>query len=436
MACIIRFPNSGVRELRKRCRFKNKDVQVKDEYGGSRKYPCIVLYEEETDIPIIYTGLERYLRHLAKSELLSEKTLSVMANGVCKFLNYLLKETDINTIHECNLVKIRDGLRFMRARDDGSFYARETWMKYTNYVINFLVMYYMHNRDSLFFNYTGEELMERIIIEDEKHRRRVVIDCKASLHILKPPIARRKNRVLVEGYLDLLMYEAKKYEPDIVLGIALGAYAGMRAGEIVNVSCGAVQVIRRSFGMLSDIEIDLLEKAPYFRDRKWKTDPGSIKKNRKQKIYRDFVMKFNELYEIHIARMEIRGMDISSGAPLFVNKQGRPMTVQTYSERLKKLFYERFLPGLKYSCEKQGTYADNVAFIEAYEKEYPGAHMFRHWYTMYLLTKAKLTAGEIMKWRGDSSQESMNDYIHENEDLIEIYRESAYAFQSKIMEDI
>ena len=134
--------------------------------------------------------------------------------------------------------------------------------------------------------------------------------------------------------------------------------------------------------------------------------------------------------------MELRGFDTSKNAPLFVNKQGNPMTVQTYSDRVKKLFYERFLPSLKITCERQGTYADNVAFIETYEIEYPGAHMFRHWFTMYLITKAKLTSGEIMKWRGDSSQESMNDYIHENADLIEIYRESSYAFQSQILEDI
>ena len=94
------------------------------------------------------------------------------------------------------------------------------------------------------------------------------------------------------------------------------------------------------------------------------------------------------------------------------------------------------MPSLKKSCERQGTYADNAAFIETYEIEYPGAHMFRHWFTMYLLTKAKLTSGEIMKWRGDSSQESMNDYIHENSELIEVFRESSYIFQAQILEDI
>ena len=112
------------------------------------------------------------------------------------------------------------------------------------------------------------------------------------------------------------------------------------------------------------------------------------------------------------------------------------MSVQTYSDRLKKLFYERFIPALKKTCEREGTYADNAAFIEAYEIEYPGAHMLRHWFTMYLLTKAKLQSAEIMRWRGDSSQKSMDAYIHENGELIEIFEESSYAFQAQILEDI
>ena len=53
---------------------------------------------------------------------------------------------------------------------------------------------------------------------------------------------------------------------------------------------------------------------------------------------------------------------------------------------------------------------------------------------MYLLTKARLTSGEIMKWRGDSSQESMNEYIHENAEMIYLFRETSYSFQEQILE--
>lgn len=436
MSNIIQFPDSDVKEYRQKCCFMNRTVQVKGEEGELHKYPCIVLYEEETDIPILYTGLERYLCHLIKSELLNGKTLSAKAYAICHFLNYMLKETDVNSLHECTLETIRRFLKWMKIQEDGTEYNKDTWLRYRDYVIDFLLMYYIYNRDTLPFRYVGEELKSHTIVKDEKHHKKAAIVHNASLHISAPKTTHKKNRILVDGYLDLLLYESKKHEPDITLGIALGAYAGLREGEVVNITCGRLQTIRKGFGMVAGVKIDLTDKAPYFKNWSKKTDPGTIKKNRIQKVYNDFISDISDLYECHIALMESRGFDTSKDAPLFVNRQGNPMTVQTYSDRVKKLFYERFLPSLKRTCELQGTYVDNAAFIEAYEVEYPGAHMFRHWFTMYLLTKARLTSGEIMKWRGDSSQESMNEYIHENADLIEIFRESSYAFQSQILEDI
>lgn len=433
---VIQFPNSDIKVYRQKCCFMNRNVQVNGEDGELRKYPCIVLYEGETNIPILYTGLERYLCHLVKSELLNEKTLSARAYAICHFLNYILKKTDINTLHECTLETVRGFLKSIKTKSDGNQYNKSTWLRYRDYVMDFLLMYYTYNKEILPFQYVGEELQVLTIIKDEKHRKKVTIVRNASLSISTPKTTHKKNRILVDGYLELLLYEAKKYEPDITLGIALGAYAGLREGEVVNVTCDGVQTLRKGFGMVSGIEIDLSDKAPYFKNWSKKTDPGTIKKNRIQKVYNDFVEDIVELYNYHIDLMESRGLNTSKDAPLFVNKHGNPMTVQVYSDRVKRLFYERFLPSLKMTCELQGTYADNVAFIETYENEYPGAHMFRHWFTMYLLTKAKLTSGEIMRWRGDSSQESMNDYIHENADLIEIFRESSYAFQAQILEDI
>ena len=433
---IIPFPDNGVKEYRQECCFMNRAVQIEGEDGKLKNYPCIVLYEMETNIPILYTGLERYLCHLQKSESLDEKSLSIKAYAICHFLNYVLRKTNINSLHECTLETVRGFLKSIKMKENGSEYNKETWLRYRDYVMDFLILYYTYNRDVLPFRYMGEELKSLTIAKDEKYHKKVAIVHNASFRISPRKTIHKKNRVLVDGYLDLLLYEAKKYAPDITLGIALGAYAGLREGEVVNVTCGRIKTLRRGFGMIAGIEIDLTDEAPFFKSWSKKTDPGAIKKNRIQKVYNDFIAEIKDLYDYHIALMEQKGFDTGKNAPLFVNKQGNPMTVQTYSDRIKKLFYERFLPSLKKSCERQGTYADNAAFIETYEIEYPGAHMFRHWFTMYLLTKAKLTSGEIMKWRGDSSQESMNDYIHENSELIEVFRESSYIFQAQILEDI
>jgi integrase len=434
MSNIVLFSPKDTTRYRGRFVFMNRTVPIVGDDGEKKNYPCLVLYEKDTDIPVLYTGLERYLCHLVKGEALDGKTLSQRAYAVCHFLNYLLKETSIDAIHECSIDTIRAFVKSIRKQDGRTSYQKDTWLRYRDFVIEFLVLYYESNKDTLPFLYKGEELRTIEIIRDGKHHRKAAVVYNSSFHVPAPKTTHKKNRILVDGYLDLLLYEAKKYDPDITVGIALGAYAGIREGEMVNVTCGRVKTIRGSYGSISGIEVDLTAKAPYFIGWKGKTGPGTIKKYRMQRVYSDFTRDFLDILDAHMLRMESRGYDTGSESPLFVNKQGRPMTVQTYSDRVKQLFYQRFLPSLKRTCEAQGTYADHAAFIETYESEYPGAHMFRHWFTMYLLTKARLTSGEIMRWRGDSCQESMDDYIHENASLIEMFRESSYTFQSWILD--
>ena len=59
----------------------NRAVQVEGEDGELQKYPCIVLYEEETDIPIpvSYTHLDVYKRQTF-----------LCAAGDCRFVNVFL----------------------------------------------------------------------------------------------------------------------------------------------------------------------------------------------------------------------------------------------------------------------------------------------------------------------------------------------------------
>ena len=112
------------------------------------------------------------------------------------------------------------------------------------------------------------------------------------------------------------------------------------------------------------------------------------------------------------------------------------MSVHTYKRRVKKLFFEHFLPDLKKASEQNGTWAIDAPYIEAYEDDYPGAHAFRHWFTMYLLQKAKLPTDLISKWRGDSNRESMLTYIHINADMLESFETAAHTFHRSWLEEI
>ncbi len=430
---IIVLPNT-IREYRKKCRFENKGTQILDEEGKLHKYPCIGLYDDAGGL-IYQTGLERFLRNLNESEFLDEETLDIRAYAVCHFLNYILWETEVNAIHECNLTLIRKCLASLKTKKDGSEYPKETWAKYKAHICDFLVLYYNKNCERLPFMYSEDELKSQNSADYNKYGRNSKFQ-GVSLFIKAPRSVHKKNRVLIDGYLDLIIYEAKKYNPPLALAIGMGAYAGIREGGIVNTTFGRIKTHYGGYGVLDYIDIDIRYPAQHFENWPKKTKPGNIKKYRLQKVYFDFTRKFQKLFEDHTAWMVSNGYDTSSSAPLFLNRQGKPMSVQVFSKELKDLFYDHFLPDLKESCKRQNTYADNAAYIEAYEQEYPGAHMLRHWFTMYLLVKAKLSEGEVMKWRGDSSQESMNDYIHENQELIESFKKSSYAFQSQIMEAI
>ncbi|MCD7991872.1 MAG: hypothetical protein LUK37_08885 [Clostridia bacterium] len=183
-----------------------------------------------------------------------------------------------------------------------------------------MVLYHEYNQDSFPFRYTGAELRTAIVLRDEQSHRKVAMVYPVSLYLKAPRTTHKKNRLLVDGYLDLLLYEAKKYEPDISLGIALGAYAGLREGEVVNISFGAVRTIRRGFGIISGLEIDLTDDAPFFKGWAGRTDPGSIKKYRRQRVYPDFLHAVSILFEEHTVSMAARGYPTGKDDPVFVNR--------------------------------------------------------------------------------------------------------------------
>ena len=49
--------------------------------------------------------------------------------------------------------------------------------------------------------------------KNKTNHKKATIVHNSALHISAPKITHKKNRILVDGYLDLLLYEAKKYEP-------------------------------------------------------------------------------------------------------------------------------------------------------------------------------------------------------------------------------
>ena len=420
---------------RKAFKFIVRNVRLRID-GDNDTYPVIMFIHSESDIPVAYTGFERYINDYNKAKKLKGTTLYKKANSVCIFLNYILWNTRINELHECTLKNVRDFLVYLKSEHEG-YDDPEEFFKVRACVFDFLCRYYENNNATYTFGFSSRDLKEERFVRDARSGRLKVVASYNDLSI-KPPHKhrRKKNRVLFMEASDLILYAAKKYDPMLVLPIAFQLYAGIREGEIANVTCGGITIKRGPYKSVTDIEIYLEEEQKTFKDWEGLTDPGSIKTHADAKIYPKFLNRVINLYDEHMAMLESLGYDTSPDQPLFRNTWGKPMTEATYRARVKKLFYDHFLPLLKAQCEMDGTLAENLAYIEAYENDYPGAHMFRHWFTNYLTIVENLNEAEIKEWRRDSSMFSQDDYLHVTPEIRREYLSCKYTFQKHILDEI
>lgn len=438
---IIQIINDS--EILNNCIYLNRPVMFKKDDGTVYRMPCIGVYTRDLGINIVHTGLEIYIIDFARHNGLSSTSLNKKAKNVCSFLNYLLwNEPQVDNLQDVDIQILKRFLINYKTKSDGTTRKADTWSRCRCDVWDFLSNYYNFNKDKLDFKYSDRELFK---LKDERlinfGKWKTSNSEYAGLFVKPPTDTNHKNRYLPLGYLDLMIHTAKKYKPQLVLPISLMAYAGLREGELVNVTRSSIKFLYGSYQTLAGAEIDLTKQADYAQHYDGKTEFGSIKRFRRQNVYYDFVKSVKEYYDNHILLLDTHfknagKQDIGLDGPLFLNDYGRPLTVSAFTSQLKKFFYDYFLPELKLYCQKQNTYPENAPYIEAFENEYPGAHMFRHWFTMYLLTQAKLSTGEIVRWRGDACEESMLSYIHINREMIDAYKNCAFVFTEMLLEDM
>lgn len=422
---------------RSKYKFLTKNILLHDEYGNQRLYYCIVLIESESKNVVCRTGLEKYVIDLSCVDVIGESTYRVAMSRVTAFLNYLLHNTNINSINEVSVNEIRGFLINSRIKTNGEEVKGDTWKRTQKDVFVFLENYYKYNHESIEFGYKGDDLRDITIVrnKDARHNKKYVITEYKALNVKAPKANDHKHRkrTIMYGHLEALLYTARKYDPMIYLAISLMAYAGLREGEVVNLAFSDVTE-RRKIGVLEKITINLSVSDKF---RTGKSHTGVIKKYRQQDVYPDFLSNIDNAIEVHKDYLQAYGFPQEGNNPIFYNKHGKAMSVTTLTSRIKELFQKYFLTILKETSSNTDFEGETYAFIEAYEDEYPGAHMFRHWFTMYLITKKKLRPEEVRKWRGDSpNSNAYEDYMHLNYDLIEAYKNTSYSFQESLVGDI
>lgn len=435
MSKILNFDSYKID--RSKYEFKTENALLHDEYGNLRLYFCIVLIDIVTGDVVAHTGLEKYVVDLSYTNSISESTHRYAMSRVKNFLNYIIHETNINALNEITVNEIRGFLIKSRTDESDNEIKSESFGKIKTDIFNFLENYYKYHRDEVEFGYNGDDLRKITIVSDAnaKKRRKSVIKENKALYVKAPNKndSKRRNRVIMYGHLKALLYAAKKYDPMTYLPIMIMAYSGLRIGALVNITFEDISVKRR-LGVLERITVEARKPD---RFRTGKSHKGSNKKIRTAEVYTDFLSDVAEAIEFHKDYLQAHGWAIEGENPCFINKYGGAISATTLSDRIRALFYDHFIDILRETSTSTEFEGETYAYIDYYEEEYPGAHMFRHWFTMYLIAKKNLEPAEVRKWRGDApGSDSYEEYIHINSDLIEKYKTVAYSFQEQLLADI
>ena len=229
--------------------------------------------------------------------------------------------------------------------------------------------------------------------------------------------------------LELLISLAFKRAPNIVFALCLQAFAGLRPSEVCNVrqECSplgpGIEFVMGSSNITYP-QIDLRRELTLRSDN---IHVGGIKKARVQRVYPAFIEAFTVVYEWHKERLAYRKFE-EAYAPMFINRDGKAMTYDSYLYQFDNLVSKYFIPAL---FSSNNTELQQYGHIIKERKLSP--HALRHAYTVQLVLRG-VSAAELMYWRGDSCITSSATYVANKGELTKLAKQVGADFTQFIVE--
>ena len=201
-----------------------------------------------------------------------------------------------------------------------------------------------------------------------------------------------------------------KYDPDILLAVALQLFAGLRPSEPLSISENELCIHQHSEHMVS-VKINLTQEK-ILREDGVMTE--GIKKHRIAEVYPAFLPAFADCWK----RWKSVNKDRKDPSPLCLDTNGNAMTYLTYYRRFKKAV-EDIIPLLRTDPDIE---IRDYALLLLDEGAAP--HILRHVFTVTLVLSG-LSEAEIMHARGDTSPLSALTYLSRKSELSKRYSETA-----------
>lgn len=195
---------------------------------------------------------------------------------------------------------------------------------------------------------------------------------------------------------------SESQDPMITFGVVLGAFCGLRAGEIVQIHRGRLK------GFDNDVLgcwIDLCKDEILRSDGKI---TGNIKTKKNLMVYEGFseIVKF--YYKKHINFLMSKNLNTNIYGALFLNDNGTAMLEKTYLKRYNKLtslLYKNILLLAEKGVENA------ILEKEMLETGKLTPHSLRHFFTQFLKEYGEENPISLANYRGDKNIKTQNIYL-------------------------
>lgn len=378
-------------------RFNKRKLTIVTKDGKQKSYYFIVIENTKT-FKMKITSYSRYL--LLKLIDMQPETVDYHAKVIVSFLNYVFFENyEKYKILDITDLKLEYGEEYLRDYSNGKIgktnKTNETIRKARN-VLNSFYQFLYFDEYKKQMNYITKEDFGLIYLKKNKIKYSYANLFYVSLPNWIPP---KRIKSISMNLFRMILRTYEIYYPHLVLAICFQAFAGLRAGEVCNITKSKL-----NYSKIGDefnyFTIDLRKKMQMRNDM---VDVGSIKKPRIQPIHPVFLKVFKTVYDKHLKM--IKNINNDFGA-IFMNRYGEAMTYESYH----KIFND-VIEKVKVQLSKDGSF-NSMSELNTLMSGQIGTHVFRHFFTQFIakLEQTKSSA-EIAYWRGDSSLSSSVTYL-------------------------
>ena len=389
----------------------------------------IVLKEKSTGVILDFTPFSKYLRYYHKNiDTRAPATIKSKVYIISNFLNYIF----LYKYKEYGITRIEDVTKF-HAQSFLNDYASGKLNKYKgmeiqpkrkdtvktaiNEITRFLKYIQKTYKENAKYLY-GDNLYETITkVNPKTNEKEEVYQSTLRIKMKEYKKKELQMRDIPNEVLIKLFKLCDMYYPEIKLALALQAFGGMRGSEVCNCRQeispkGGTKVIRQGRTMLQ-CEFDLTRKLNMRSDF---VDVGDIKTPGEQRIFEKFLTPFQKMYDKHVDWLRTQKFE-REYCPLFINRDGKAMTYNSYYKKFKKLVHLLKEDLLSETDERLKIYG---TLLMQYSLS---THALRHWFTVQLVLEG-LSPNEIAGWRRDEKIDSAMSYCSKKESLGRVYKKS------------